>query len=258
MIGFSGTRLGLSWVIMEERWPKFKEASRMPYMDIAEIPLGNKGRKIALFCVLATIVGGTIVFIILIAGFMHEGLVPVLSICEWVLITAGILLPFTWLGTPKDFWQASIIAVIATAIACVVIFIMILVQSDQHENSYYQNPTLWTFSLGFGAILFAFGGASVFPTIQNDMADRSQFSKSVVIAFSGLLAMYLPVTVAGYAVQGYEVGDNILLSVDVTSGVVKAAIVLQVVNLLGTYLITFNPIGQTFEGLFKVEGSKYA
>lgn len=47
----------------------------------------------------------------------------------------------------------------------------------------YRNPTVFTFALGFSGILFAFGGAAVFPTIQNDMADSSLIIRSVVVAF---------------------------------------------------------------------------
>lgn len=42
------------------------------------------------------------------------------------------------------------------------------------------------FFLAFGIILFSFGGASTFPTIQNDMTSRHKFSKSVLIGFTGL------------------------------------------------------------------------
>lgn len=41
------------------------------------------------------------------------------------------------------------------------------------------------FFISFGTLLFAFGGASTFPTIQNDMQNKKQFSTSVIIAFSG-------------------------------------------------------------------------
>lgn len=33
--------------------------------------------------------------------------------------------------------------------------------------------------------MFAFGGASTFPTIQNDMADKTKFSTSLQYSFSG-------------------------------------------------------------------------
>ena len=75
-------------------------------------------------------------------------------------------------------------AVIATGLAIVIIFILLFVEQDAFEPPEHRNPSISTFSLGFGAILFGFGGASVFPTIQNDMRDRSQFWKGVVIAFA--------------------------------------------------------------------------
>lgn len=40
------------------------------------------------------------------------------------------------------------------------------------------------FFLSFGIILFAYGGASTFPTIQNDMNEREKFSKSITIGFA--------------------------------------------------------------------------
>ncbi|ROT83183.1 Proton-coupled amino acid transporter 4 [Penaeus vannamei] len=200
MVGFSGTRLGKCWVILEERYPEYKNPCRQPYMEIADRALGVHGRRLTLVSVVITLMGGTIVFLILIASFLN-GLIPQLSPCEWLLVVAAVILPFTWLGTPKDFWQASVLAVVSTAVACIVIFIQILVEVEEHEDPFYQNPTISTFALGFGAILFAFGGASVFPTIQNDMADRRQFGKSVVVGFAAILSLYLPVAVAGYAVR---------------------------------------------------------
>nr|XP_053644910.1 uncharacterized protein LOC128697303 [Cherax quadricarinatus] len=252
-IGFSGTRLGKCWMLLEERWPQqYKNACRTPYLEIAERSMGPHARRLVLVCMLTTLLGGTIVFLILVASFMNQLVVQV-SLCEWVLITAVLLLPLTWLGTPKDFWQASVLAATATAVACIVIFIELILEADAYKNPIYQNPTVDTFALGFGAILFAFGGASVFPTIQNDMGDRSLFSKAVVVAFVVLLVLYLPVATAGYVIQGIDVNDNVLLAVDSSKGIVKAAIVLQVINLLGTYVISFNPISQTFEDLLGID-----
>ncbi|KAK7063067.1 hypothetical protein SK128_023882 [Halocaridina rubra] len=104
MIGFSGTRLGHCWIILEERWPEYRVNCRQPYMEIAYRSFGKTFRTLTLISVLSVIIGGTMAFIILIGGFMND-LVPSVSVCEWILITCGVLLPFTWLGTPKDFWQ---------------------------------------------------------------------------------------------------------------------------------------------------------
>jgi amino acid permease len=42
-----------------------------------------------------------------------------------------------------------------------------------------------SFFLGFGVIMFAFGGAGIFPTIQNDMSSRDRFPLAVALAFAG-------------------------------------------------------------------------
>ncbi|XP_063851189.1 uncharacterized protein LOC135094761 [Scylla paramamosain] len=171
-IGFSGTRLGQCWVMLEERWPAlYAGGSRQPYMDIAGVTLGKPGRLLALVSVFAAIYGVSTVFLILISSFMNE-LLPVLSNCEWLLVAGGIVLPFTWLGTPKDFWQLSVVAAASTGLACLVIFVELLVEAPGFPEPQYTNPTVYTFALGFASILFAFGGASVFPTIQNDMAGQ--------------------------------------------------------------------------------------
>ncbi|ROT80809.1 hypothetical protein C7M84_000446 [Penaeus vannamei] len=51
------------------------------------------------------------------------------------------------------------------------------------RTPHFPSPTFSSFFLGFGSILFALGGASIFPTVQNDMRDRSQFGSSVIVAF---------------------------------------------------------------------------
>ena len=42
------------------------------------------------------------------------------------------------------------------------------------------SPTIFTSLSGFATIIYAFGGAPIFPSIQADMTDRSQFKYSVI------------------------------------------------------------------------------
>ena len=77
------------------------------------------------------------------------------------------------------------VAAASTGLACLVIFVELLLEAPGYPEPHYTNPTVFSFALGFASILFAFGGASVFPTIQNDMADRALFGRSVVVAFLG-------------------------------------------------------------------------
>ncbi|CAL4105400.1 unnamed protein product, partial [Meganyctiphanes norvegica] len=249
LMGYSGTRLGECWTILEERWEEYRGSSRSPYMDIAFRALGINGRRLAYTCVLVTLFGVSTVTLILLCGFMNS-LIPQLSLCEWILIVAAVFIPFTWAGTPKDFWQASVVAVISTVICCVIIFVQMLIEDFPEPE--FPNPAMASFSLGFGAILFAFGGAAVFPTLQNDMADRSKFGKGVIVGFAIILSLYLPVAVTGYARIGNDVESNILLSVT-QSTAIKVAIGVEIINLFGTYLIPFNVFAQGVEDLLNIE-----
>ena len=60
-------------------------------------------RLIAMISLLASIFGVSTVFLVLISSFMQD-LIPTLSDCEWLLVAGVVVLPFTWLGTPKDLW----------------------------------------------------------------------------------------------------------------------------------------------------------
>lgn len=68
--------------------------------------------------------------------------------------------------------------------------------------------------------------------------------------------MYFPVSAAGYILLGQNVPSNILLFQDEMSVIVKVAIIFEVVNLIVTYLISFNPICQTFEEIFNLPRSR--
>ncbi|CAL4073596.1 unnamed protein product [Meganyctiphanes norvegica] len=251
-VAFSGTRLSRSWLMMEERWPKYKNGVRQPYMEMAEKALGIHGRRLSYFGVFVTLGGGTTVYIILTAQFIRNQIPEnTLSTCALVLIVGACLTPMTWAGTPKDFWQPTVLAVVSTVVAVVVIIIQILVDRDSYPEPYYNHPTLATFSLGFGAIVFAFSGTSIFPSIQNDMKKKSDFWKSVVVAFAVIGSLYIPVAATAYAVIGSAVNNNVLLSV--THGwVVETAIALEVINLIGTFLVSFNPVALAFEEMLKI------
>ena len=61
----------------------------------------------------------------------------------------------------------------------------------------------------FGSIMFAFAGASTFPTIQADMADRSKFNISAIMAMGILFLIYFPMAVGCYYSLGTEVSTSL-------------------------------------------------
>ena len=57
--------------------------------------------------------------------------------------------------------------------------------SDKSFTTHYPKPSFEGYFMAFGSIMFAFGGASTFPTIQADMKDKSKFKYAAYIAMAG-------------------------------------------------------------------------
>ena len=67
---------------------------------------------------------------------------------------------------------------------CIIIHLS-LHYGETVEDATHTSPTFETLFLGMSSLLFSFGGASSFPTIQNDMADRKQFGRSITYGYIG-------------------------------------------------------------------------
>ena len=77
--------------------------------------------------------GVCVVFLILAAGNMsslvdlhvHGDLGKTGELRIWLVICFAVLLPCSWLGTPKEFWGIAVGASLATAVACLMICVCI-------------------------------------------------------------------------------------------------------------------------------------
>ncbi|KAJ7377328.1 hypothetical protein OS493_029687 [Desmophyllum pertusum] len=223
--GYCGTVLGRSWSILRERHDEYKGHVRYPYPAIGEKAYG-RWASIAV------------------------------SVC--INITLIVLLPCSWLGTPKEFWGIAVGASVATAVACLMICVCIGLDMPADLKSVQQpTVTFQSFFSAFGTILFSFGGASTFPTIQTDMKKSSKFPMSVFWAYVGVVSMYVPVSILGFMAYGQDITSNILNSIGhnehniaaVTLDVVLALITL---HLLFSFVIVVNPVSQHFEELLNI------
>ena len=117
--------------------------------------------------------------------------------------------------------------------------------------------------------MFAFAGASTFPTIQADMADRSKFNISAIIAMAILFLIYFPMAVGCYYSLGIEVRpfiylintylsqveDNIVLAM--LPGWMKMLVeIMLLLHLITAFPIITNPPAQFFEEMLNVPTSK--
>ncbi|XP_044732011.1 amino acid transporter AVT1I-like [Chrysoperla carnea] len=254
--GFGGTCLGACWDIIEERFPEHRGRTRNPYATIANRAIGRWGSVLVSGCVQFTLFGASTVYLLLASQIIQDLFTPYfpnITFCTWFLIIAITLTIPMWLGSPKDFNFVGIGAILSTAFACVFIFTQIVMDglNDTVDPVKHTPHTFHDFFMAFGIILFSFGGASTFPTIQNDMINKKDFQKSIVIAFSIILALYLPVTAGGYFVYGDDVHPNIILSLS-DSGLVTLANLCMAFHLIFAFLIVINPVCQELEEIFQV------
>lgn len=68
----------------------------------------------------------------------------------WLLLLFAVLLPCSWLGTPKEFWGIAVGASVATAVACLMICVCIGLDMPADLKS-VQQPTV-TFQSFFSGI----------------------------------------------------------------------------------------------------------
>merc|ERR1719295_815268 len=159
--GFSGTRLGLCWIMLEERYEEFRGEVRDPYPAIAEKAVGKLGRIASVIAISLTLYGGGCVFIVLIAQLLRSMISAAgfdLSLCIWMVIVAACLTPLTWMGTPKDFWPIAVGALITTCVACLLIIVTCALDGSKMETKEFPTPTVDGTFKAFGSIMFAFAG----------------------------------------------------------------------------------------------------
>lgn len=250
---YSGTRLSICWILLEQRHEEYRKQVRNPYPSIGYRAYGKWMRMFVSACVNITLFGvGTVLLLLsarLVTSLMSH--MWIISPCLWIIIIAVVLTPFMWLGTPKDFWPIAVGAAVTTGIACFMIIVRSMLEAGPTVPVEYPPPTFSSFFLAFGTILFSYGGASTFPTIQNDMKDRAMFSKSVSIAFVALALLYIPVAACGYILFGSNLKDNILDSLTKGPDMIVVEVLLAS-HLLFAFIIIINPFCQEFEQLLKV------
>ncbi|XP_037087272.1 amino acid transporter AVT1J-like [Pollicipes pollicipes] len=261
LVGFGSAYCGMclsrSWLIIESRYPELKSHSQKPFPDIAEKAFGSCGRVLAAVCMCVNTFGTCTVYVLIVAQIL-ENLLSVyveMRYCFWVLVIACLLIPVSWLGTPKDLWWVGILALATTSLAWFFSMVQLSVYFDTlHKKATFHQPDFLTFFLGIGPILFAYGGTATLPTIQNDMKSRELFTRSVIVGYAGLITLYVLIAALGYAAAGDSVSSNILDTLKTrTPGMLPVvAEILFLVHLLTAFFVVINPFFQQMESVFHV------
>ncbi|KAI1289229.1 Lysine histidine transporter 1 [Halotydeus destructor] len=235
--------------MVETRWPEYREGCREPFSVIGQKAYGSKMKHFVAVNILVQLFGVVVVFLLLAAELVYDLLssqVTQVTLCDWIIILALLMLPFTWFGSPMDIPLIAYAAMSCTAVSCVLLVILFFQESTELAKVDHGNITLKSAFLSLGTILFAFGGAATFPTFQNDMKNKSNFPWAVAIGFGLMLVLYLPVAGGGYAIYGSKVSSNIVDDVQ-PGGLTTAIDVLMAFHVLCAFLIVINVVNLSFE-----------
>ncbi|XP_072165258.1 uncharacterized protein [Diadema setosum] len=253
MLGYTGIILGRCWTIVKERFPeKYGGHTRYPYPAIGSEAFGKVGRYSVRFCVIFTMFGASVVFLLLAADNMHSLVGKSLNFCQWPPIIAACLMPLCWLGTPKDFWIVATGASMSTGLAALLLVVQSVIEIPA-EPPNHTSPTVISFLTAFGTIVFAFGGHGAFPTIQHDMRDPRRFYLSICLGYCTTFLIYIPVAAAGYFVFGDKFielnTDNILYVI--SKGAIHTVVTVMIMmHLVLSFVICINPVFQEIEEAF--------
>lgn len=225
------------------------------YADIGEVAFGYKGRVvIASFIYVELFL--IAVELLILEGDNLEKLFPNMSFTiigvkigsksGFMLITALIILPTTWLRSLGALAYISVGGVVASVIliGCVV-WVGEVDGVGFHERGKLVN--LGGLTTAMSLFAFCYCAHALMPTICNSMNDRKQFSKVLLVCFVASTIIYGTVAILGYMMFGDHLKSQITLNLPTNKISTKIAIYTTIVNPFTKYAIVITPIINAIE-----------
>ncbi|PKI36825.1 hypothetical protein CRG98_042774 [Punica granatum] len=234
------------------------------YPDIGGLAFGPKGRALVCVFMYLELYMVAVEFLILEGDNLDKlfpnvrfnlGGLKIGGKQGFVLLTALIILPTTWLRSLGKLAYVSVGGVVAS----VVLVGCVLWVGAVDEVGFHEKGMLWDWSgipTTMSLYLFCYCGHAVFPTLCNSMKDRTQFSKVLIVCFITSTITYGSMAVLGYLMYGEYLNSQVTLNLPINKIGSKVAIYTTLINPLTKYAVIISPIAMAIEEVRPFQGSR--
>ena len=209
LTGYSGQLLSRTFKELYPTLHASDEFAASPYLGMAS---AAGGRWLARFAGVVIFVQSLLFlsFGFIVVGSNLQSLCPAIPETWWILIFSTVLvIPLMVRPNPRDWWWTQLVALGTSTLSCIAI-VALSIGSMHDPNVGYSSDanrsatgfTYQHFSEAVGAILLAFSGHYVFPTLQIDMKEPDRLPSAIKVSYGIILFLFLFVGIFGQL--GYE------------------------------------------------------
>lgn len=233
------------------------------YQQLGELTYGGWGRAAVIISTDVFMLGLCVILLVLFADNTMR-MWSVMNQTDWILIYAGLMLPFVCIRSMKMISWLSMIGVFSVLATVIVIVIAGFSRLVEYIGSI--DYSLFSFNqLGsaIGTLMTSFGLTAMIPSVMNNMEKPDRVGTSLYGAFAIIFSVYICLTVAGYGGFGNSIAQygDIVTAISGTSSPLNSqgyAIIICILILCAShFLALFCPVAIDCEKLIPSKAPRF-